>query len=502
MASIIMNEPERIGDLRVSDARNLNYLFAYQVLPEYIFNSDWTRLIVTMYPEMPYYQGKWQHLFRIFPAEQKYGTDVLSHSAYKIAEQAYCIVIDMPEAERSVEPRYIALTFVDGRIHYFVAGIPPLRRESELTLRKVTFADSPNASPPIIGTVIGNRTNENCGPIFNDDIHSLLTRICMELNLDADIHSADSNELNKFGETVEQFASKRPVEFENIAHLGAIYRIVSASGGDTTGVPPMVMQGFYEKDPKSMAPLIRTILEKSGPMMAELESRYAQPTVNKKRQEATNQSNTGLLNDLFVMRIPIVLLSLFAIVVGGIWISPFFSEDDVVKGSGFIFFAIVLLLGLIIVGMRITRNQSADESEQLLDESEKRGTYGNLAQKIRGGKSANSRLRETEDATVTIVRRRNDPRGRKHLLEVALESLDVIQDDLNAPLSIFIDDKRVGSLLENESSTFNVPAGRHKIHASLPKIQSNTISFDTINSGSYHFWCQTLGNQIALQITR
>ena len=84
--------------------REQSYMFAYAIVPAFLFRSDLARFTAFTHPHgFLYFQQYWEYLARVLPAEHVVSDAELATETYQLSEGIYCMVVAMPPTERYLE---------------------------------------------------------------------------------------------------------------------------------------------------------------------------------------------------------------------------------------------------------------------------------------------------------------------------------------------------------------------------------------------------------------
>jgi hypothetical protein len=233
-------------DSQFMNVRQQNYMFAYNILPAFMFRSDFARLTAFAHPKgFLYFQRYWEHLAKVFPPEHVVSAGELKTEAYQLADDIYCLVVTMPPAERFLEVQYVGLVF-QPKVRYFVAGRNGTWEDGSrlFTLREVT--------PSGHGA---------CGSLREPDPEQFLASIAGVLNVVPNIRPVDVDEMRVNAEHIETFpAVFQMTPPEAVFVVAAAYRVISLKMGDSSGIPPGAVMRIYEESGEPMRRAVELIL--------------------------------------------------------------------------------------------------------------------------------------------------------------------------------------------------------------------------------------------------
>ena len=168
-----MNEPL---ELESRPARQQNYQFAYHLVPQFLFRSDFASTIPMAHPRgFEYWEKMWAKMAVAYPAEHLVQADGISSQAYHISKNTYALLVALPAADYSMEVSHLIIVFRPD-IEYFVLG-NGVDSNSPSTLRRVDTS-----------------TNARCGGVFKLSDSEILEAVCSSLGLEPDIRLADDDE--------------------------------------------------------------------------------------------------------------------------------------------------------------------------------------------------------------------------------------------------------------------------------------------------------------------
>lgn len=230
--------------------REQNYMFAYNLVPAFLFRSDFARITACAHPQgFFYFQAYWERLARIFPEEHVVSNGQLATETYQMSEGIYCMVVTMPPAERYLEVQYLGIVF-HPKVRYFVAGrsdMPNISSHQSWTVREVT----PNG-------------HGRCGMLSQADVEEFLNEIARAMDLKPDIRIAGGEEMRENSERIETF----PAEFqmtspEAVLVIAATYKVISIQKGDSSGIPPGVVMQIFEQGGEPIKRVVEAILHEA-----------------------------------------------------------------------------------------------------------------------------------------------------------------------------------------------------------------------------------------------
>lgn len=226
--------------------REQSYMFAYNIVPAFLFRSDFAKLIALAHPQgFSYFQKYWEHLAKLFPSEHVVSNEQLATQAYQLAEGIYCLVVTMPPAERYLEVEYLGIVF-QPKVRYLVAGRSDLPGTGlrKWTIREVT----PSRHGP-------------SGMLWKPDSASFAEEIARTLDLTPAVRIANDEEMKKHAESIETF----PAEFQTtspdaILPIAAAYKAISLKMGDTSGMSPAQVIQICTESGDALRKTIKEIL--------------------------------------------------------------------------------------------------------------------------------------------------------------------------------------------------------------------------------------------------
>jgi hypothetical protein len=236
-------------DEQYMNKREQNYMFAYNVVPAFLFRSDFAQITAYAHPKgFVYFQQFWERLASILPDEHVVSNDQLATETYQLSAGTYCMVVTMPPAERYLEVQLLGIVF-QPKVRYFVAGrsdMPGMDYQA-WTVREVT----PNG-------------HGRCGMLREPNAEEFLEQIARAMEMESDIRIANGEEMRGNAERIEIF----PAEFQMtppdaILVTAATYKVISQQIGDTSGMPPPVVMQIFQKGGEPMRRVVEAILRDS-----------------------------------------------------------------------------------------------------------------------------------------------------------------------------------------------------------------------------------------------
>lgn len=229
--------------------RQQSYMFAYDILPAFLFRSYFARNTCANPMRFLLFQKHWERLARILPEEHVVSSDLLKTNSYRLSEGVYCMVVTMPPAERYLEPQYIGIVF-HPKVRYFVAGrsdLPGNHWPQSWTLREVT----PDG-------------HGRCGMLEEKTETEFLNAMARTLKIDADIRLAEIDDLRAHAARVETFSSEcQMTPLEAVMVVAATYKVLSDVSGDTTRILPAEVMRFFQKGGEGVHRVVESILRDS-----------------------------------------------------------------------------------------------------------------------------------------------------------------------------------------------------------------------------------------------
>ncbi|MFO1064609.1 MAG: hypothetical protein U0892_12165 [Pirellulales bacterium] len=249
--------------------REQNYMFAYNLVPAFLFRSDFAKLAALAHPHgFLFFQKYWERLAEILPKEHVVSSDPLVTETYRLSEGIYCLIVTMPPTERYLEVQYLGIVF-QPKVRYFVAGrndLPGMGSRQTWTLREVT--------PEGHGI---------CGMLREATPEQFLNQVARAMQIEPDIRIASGEEVRESAESIETFpAAFQMVSPDVVLGIAATYRIISLKEGDTTGIPSAAIQQFYEQGGEPLQRAIATILR--DPRLNDLEQHAPKPKAETKKR--------------------------------------------------------------------------------------------------------------------------------------------------------------------------------------------------------------------------
>ncbi len=224
--------------------RQQNYLFTYNIVPAFLFRSDFAWQIAGFYPNgFLYFQKQWTSMARLFPPEHVVSDEPLKTEAYQLSDGVYCLLVYMPPSERILEVQFMAIV-LQPKVRYFVAGQGVIPGDSNrLTVREVTV-----------------HGHERCGSTLTDG-NSFLLNVVRILNVQPSIRLAEEEEMLACSEQIERFEPKFQATSPNASYgVAATYKVMSRLVGDTSGFPVAAVQQFYAMGGEQVHRAVASIL--------------------------------------------------------------------------------------------------------------------------------------------------------------------------------------------------------------------------------------------------
>lgn len=216
--------------------RQHGYLFAYTIIPELLRLSFFRRELLRNESEtVQILESEWQKLAYLFPPEQTVFYAQLPISRFQISPNAYAVVIEFGEPKRTLDVRYVVITYTP-QVSCFVVGLRP-NSEDVYTLRQVQDA--------------GHRP---VGRIASPTTEKVLTEICQVLEMDCQIQVATQEQLNEAASSMEGLTTEDQAIGENVkqtlvevAQVAVRYSVVSRAVGDTSAMTPAMVTEVFDR---------------------------------------------------------------------------------------------------------------------------------------------------------------------------------------------------------------------------------------------------------------
>jgi hypothetical protein len=238
--------PMTSEDAQYMDKREQNYMFAYNVVPAFLFRSDFAQITAFDHPNgFLYFQKCWERLALLFPAEHVVSGEILTTDAYQLSDGIYCLCVTMPPADRYLEVQFLGIVY-HPKVRYFVAGRSDMGPgdSKSWTVREVT---------PNVNARSGGFRGEA-------DSQKFLMQIAAAIGVEPKIRLSDGDEMKKNAERIETFPQEfqmtSPVVVEVIA---ATYKVISIKNGDTSGIPPAAVMEIYQNGGEPMQRVVEAI---------------------------------------------------------------------------------------------------------------------------------------------------------------------------------------------------------------------------------------------------
>lgn len=237
------------------NTRQQNYLFAYNIVPAFLFRSDFAR-IFSLPNGFGYTEKYWKRLAQLLPAEQVVSDDPLATATYQLADGIYCLLVTMPTADRYLELQYLAIVF-QPQVRYFVVGRSGLPGMGESwTIREVK-----------------PKGHGRCGMLSSADSQQFLEQIVRVLEVTPQIRLVNSEELQKYAGLIETF----PAEFQmtspdEVLALAATYKLISLQTGDTSGILATTVCEFFQQGGEEVHQAVTDILAGNPINVAQIQS--------------------------------------------------------------------------------------------------------------------------------------------------------------------------------------------------------------------------------------
>ncbi len=311
----------------MKETRQQNYMFAYNIVPAFLFRSDFAKTIAEVHPHgFLYFQKYWEQLSRIFPPEHVVSAETLKAEAYQLAEGVFCLIVHMPPSDRQLEVQFLAIV-LQPKLRYFVAGqgfAPDVH--TRLTIREVTV-----------------NGHGRCGTT-PPSAESFTEELAEIIGLSPNIRLAEELAMRDSSESIETF----PAEFqmtppEHVLILAATYRVMSQIWGDTSGIPAHSVEQFHALGGEHLQHAVFAILNQdetaAKAAIQSLKQKFVKPPVSKSLWRIEMSPMNG-----FKMS-----LAGFASIFLGASVIAMWIQDRRVFPAGIIGGPIAILAGIVII---------------------------------------------------------------------------------------------------------------------------------------------------------
>ena len=211
----------QLPDLQARPSRQQNYQFAYHLVPQYLFRGDLASTIPMAHPHgFDYWEKNWERMSIVFPDEHVVQGDGITTQAYFMGGDAFALLVRLPSSDNSLEASHLIIVF-RSEIAYFVLG-NGIDASGVSTLRR-----------------IDTNANARCGHVRELTDESILAEVCSALGIQPEVRPADDDEFRAIAESVTAFPpSAEGLPFNDVWEVGVMYRVLSATVGDTTNLSP------------------------------------------------------------------------------------------------------------------------------------------------------------------------------------------------------------------------------------------------------------------------
>jgi hypothetical protein len=243
------------------DRRQHGYQFAYKLVPSLLFQGDFARNLVELYPESWSQLQKWfERLSRLFPQEQVNGSHLSAPMLFRLSNNEFAATIELPNADRYLEVRFLGFVF-QPTVRLFAQGRSNLEGESDRWTIREIHADGSHGPAGI--------TRQSSQEDFVNVLFDFIGCSGKVVEATQEEFTASSNTV-----PVHQKAGNTD-SIENLITIAAMYRAVSLLVGDTSDLVPAAVVAVCQERSDLFNPLINEILSSNGNLPEHLQSQAA-----------------------------------------------------------------------------------------------------------------------------------------------------------------------------------------------------------------------------------